>query len=248
MAPGVVRFCSVLLCCLVTVGSWAQSGYQNRREEMLVRVDLSRSQVKDCLLTGAVFISTNLREAGFERSDLSSAKLRDSKLDAISLTDVVGDGLQAQRLTLTRPKLSSSSLTALEWDSGTLSGRLQNIEITGLKLYRCGSRDLLLDHLTGRDLVATGLDIDGLRASDCELSDVQLSNVQMPASRWSRVEAQRSRLEDVELQDSRLDDCDLSYVRAEGCDLSHARFDRCDLRGLVINGYDIEELIRRAER
>ena len=79
------------------------------------------------------------------------------------------------------------------------------------------------------------LTVDGLQVSS---GSGYFEDLQARSSRWYRVDLDGAQMERVDLRGARL----------QSCDLSNARLERCDIRGLTINGHNIEELIKKAER
>jgi len=116
-------------------------------------------------------------------------------------------------------------------------------------LQRCNGGDLTLDDVEFRgvsleDCSAYRLNVDGLDIG----SGSQFEDLQARSSRWRNVDLNSANLERVELRGARLYNCDLQGIVGERCDLSNVRLTNCDIRGLTINGHNIEELIRNAER
>jgi uncharacterized protein YjbI with pentapeptide repeats len=182
----------------------------------------------------------NFGQARGERIDLTRVEMRASTLNRLTLRDCRGDDVTLTDVTLAGPKLSNARLTDVVWSRGRLSGKLENVELPRLRLTRCSGSELTVDGGDVREVKLGGfsayrLTVDGLQVSS---GSARFDNVQARSSRWYRVDLGGAQMERVDLRGARL----------QSCDLSNARLERCDIRGLTINGHNIEELIKKAER
>ncbi len=216
------------LVSLLAATGYGQGYYQNRRGEVVTRVDFGEAQFTDCLL--------------------SRARLTRIRLDGLALRDCTGDATELTAVSLIRPSFTNVTMTDVRWDGGKLAGRLTGLELPSLRLERCSGGEWLLEGTEVSELRLTRLHARSLRIEGMEVGGGELGNIKARSTRWRRCDLSDARLDSVQLSDAELTGCDLSDIRASRCDLRDARFDNCEIRGLVINGHNIEELIRKAER
>lgn len=203
-------------------------------------VAMQQANMQSCSLQDAVLTDVNFGQARCERIDLTRVEMRASTLNRLTLRDCKGDDLSLTDVTLAGPKLSNARLTDVVWSRGRLSGRLENVELPRLVLTRCSGSELTVDGGDVREVKLGGfsayrLTVDGLQVSS---GSGYFEDLQARSSRWYRVDLDGAQMERVDLRGARL----------QSCDLSNARLERCDIRGLTINGHNIEELIKKAER
>lgn len=212
-------------------------------------VAMQQTSVRNTSLQDAVLADVNLAQAKGERLDLSGVELRASNLNRLSLIDCRGDEATFTGLTLTRPKLSNAKLTDVAFSRGQFSGKLEGVELPKISFQRCSGGEMTLDDVDFRDVSLEGSSVYRLQVDGLDIgSGAQFEDVRARSSRWRNIDLNSADLERVDLRGARLYNCDLQGLSGDRCNLSNARLTNCDIRGLVINGHNIEELIRDAER
>jgi len=194
------------------------------------------------------FVKVSFSGAGFERCSFTRARIEDSTGDYLAIRGLSGYEPLWENLTLSRPKLYNLQLTDADWRGGKLTGRVQGVQAPGVKLYRCHARDVDIEYSELRSLSCRHLDLWDLAVYSMQINGARLEHVNARSLRWRDGDLSDAQLERVSLRDARIDNCNLSGARLERCSLRNARLRNCDISGLVIDGYNIEELIRKAKR
>ncbi len=198
---------------------------------------------------GKRFEGVSFAESTFERCNFYHALIRNSQANYLGVEYLTASQAKLDNVKLDRARIRNLSLTAgVAWTGGKLSGSLNGVELRDLKLERCPSRDIALTNMDIYDMDCRDLSIRDLSVDDLEAYSASFEDIESRYSQWRNVDLTYARMERVDLRGGQLSNWDLTGVRASRCDLRNARFDNCDISGLEINGYDIEELIRKAGR
>lgn len=187
---------------------------------------------------GKRFERVSFAGASFQACDMSRASFRDCPLGGWRVENGSGSATSWERVGLPGASLNDVALTGVKWYRGRLSGRLESVELPGLQLYRCSGREVGIEYGT----------LEGLSVESLTARNLQMRSVDARGARFEAVSAQDSRWRNADLRSAQMYDVDLQSARLDRCDLRNARLENCEIRGLKINGYDIEELIRKAGR
>lgn len=185
----------------------------------------------------------------FIRCDFSAAAFVSCRLDRILWKDNVGQGMTIMgcewpQLNLRDSKFGGLRASNLDLREGYFerssfySARLENVNLDNMRLARCSARRQIWEY--------------------CDMRESNWQRVELRGTRWENVNASDSRFAQTDFTGSRVYHCDWGNARFErgsmrgasfwGTDFSGVRLENCNIRGLVINGVNIEELLRRMGR
>jgi uncharacterized protein YjbI with pentapeptide repeats len=191
----------------------------------------------------------DLRATMYDTCTLTEIELRECKFRTLKCLRCSGEGLSVEDsefsgLSLSTTKLRDPVASGLEIRGGKFErGSLQDCQFTSVEL-----KYLTLERCGGDGLSMSSAHLRNLRLERLELPDWRCEGLDADGCQFSSSDFSDARIENCEFRDSRFSRGSLRGARFSGTDFSDVRLENCDIRGLVINGVNIEELIRKAGR
>jgi uncharacterized protein YjbI with pentapeptide repeats len=198
------------------------------RNAIFDRADLSNASLKDAKLTGVRFAFANLDGTSISGHDLTNSNLAGVNLSENDLTGTILKGANLSHTDLSGHNLSGNDLTG----TVLIGADLSNTILDGIDL---SEKDLTNAKLVGVDLSNKDLSKTILKGAD--LSYANLSGVNLSEKDLTNAKLVGVDLSNKDLSKTILKRADLSYANLSGVDLSGK-----DLTGTIFTGTNISEL------
>jgi uncharacterized protein YjbI with pentapeptide repeats len=139
--------------------------------------------------------------------------------------------------------LSQQQLPCLNLERSTLSGSVQESDLSRANLHRAQLGTLWLNHVNLSDADLTDAVGEAANLTGVKLERADLSRANLRSARLENVGLQRSRLAAANLRSAGFTRSDLGGADARGADLSGASFYDSNLRGIRLDGAKLKNIV-----